>query len=69
MRDIYPVHNQMRTIYLSPHLDNSMEMCASVANNNTYNNIYLFTKDSRSNIHLDVFWRYHIFLSQLNTGQ
>ena len=37
-------------ISLSPHLDNSMEMCASVANNNTY----LFTKDSRSGIHLDV---------------
>ena len=39
-----------RPISLSPHLDNSMEMCASVANNNTY----LFTKDSRSGIQLDV---------------
>ena len=37
-------------ISLSPHLDNSMEMCALVTNNNTY----LFTKDSRSGIQLDV---------------
>ena len=56
-RAFSPVHNQMRTIYLPPHLDNSMEMCASVANNNTY----LFTKHSRSNFHLAVSWGYHIF--------
>ena len=43
MRALSPVHNQMRTICLSPHLDNSMEMCASVANNNTY----LFTKGNK----------------------
>ena len=49
MRALLPVHNQIRTISLAPHLDNSMKMCASVANTNTY----LFTKDSRSNIHLD----------------
>ena len=50
MRALSPVNNQMRTISLSPHLDNSMEMCASVANNITY----LFTKDSGSNFHVDV---------------
>ena len=65
MRALSPVHNQIRTISLSPHLDNSMEMCASVANNNTY----LFIKDSTSDFHLDVSWGYHIFLTQLNTGQ
>ena len=57
MKALSHVHNQMKTLSLSPRLDNSMKMCTSVANNNAY----LFTKDSRSNIHLDVPWGYHLF--------
>ena len=36
-----------------------MKICDSVANNNTY----LFTKDSRSEIHLAVPWGQHFFIS------
>ena len=59
MRALSPDSTQADENYISlpPRVDNSMKMCASVANNNTY----LFTKDSRSIIHLDALWGYHLF--------
>ena len=35
MRALSTVHNPMRTTSLSPRLDNSIKMCASVSNDNT----------------------------------